>query len=88
MTEGQISVALGPILKERGLVLVSTAINKFDEITLTIDAPGRSVSMDDCVAVNRRFTELFDQDVEDYALTVTSPGVENPDLSELENTEQ
>jgi len=84
MTQEQISDALAQILQERGLVLVSTEINKFDDITLTIDGIDRPVSMDDCVAVNRRFTELFDQDVEDYSLTVTSPGVKDPDMKGLE----
>ena len=34
--------------------------------------------MDDCVAVNDAFLAAFDQDKEDYSLTVTSAGLDQP----------
>ena len=34
--------------------------------------------MDDCVAVSERFQEIFNRDEEDYALTVTSAGLDQP----------
>ena len=34
--------------------------------------------MDDCVALDRAFHALFNQDEEDYALTVTSAGLDQP----------
>ena len=67
--------AITPAVVARGLVLEKVKISKDLEVTLTIAGVDRPVSMDDCVAINRRFTELFDQDEEDYSLTVTSPGV-------------
>ena len=77
MTPDQITEAMTPFITARGLKLVDIQITKYDDITLTIDAMERYVSMDDCVEVNRKFTELFDQDVEDYSLTVTSAGVKD-----------
>ncbi|MBO6028744.1 MAG: ribosome assembly cofactor RimP, partial [Bacteroidales bacterium] len=34
--------------------------------------------MEDCVAIDKAFHEIWDQDVEDYALTVTSAGLDQP----------
>jgi len=86
ITAEQITDKIGGFAKEHGLEIVDIKITKFDEITLTISAGSRSVSLDDCVLVNRKFTETFDQDEEDYSLIVTSPGVkgevEIPDLEE------
>ena len=75
MTPQQITDAMTPFITSRGLRLLDIQITKYDDITLTIEAVDGYVSMDDCVEVNRKFTELFDQDVEDYSLTVTSPGI-------------
>jgi len=84
---------IGAYAQENGLEIVDIRITKFDEITLTIDVKAdgkqvrRNVSLDDCVLINRKFTEVFDQDEEDYSLIVTSPGVkgdvEIPDLDEI-----
>ena len=34
--------------------------------------------MEDCVAIDKAFHEIWDQDAEDYALTVTSAGLDQP----------
>ena len=34
--------------------------------------------MEDCIAVNNAFLNIFDRDKEDYSLTVTSAGLDQP----------
>ena len=48
-----------------------------NEITLILDADSR-VSIDTCVAVSRAVDAVFDRDVEDFSLTVTSAGIGEP----------
>lgn len=69
-----IKEALEPIITERELEILKVKITKENDITVTIASKNGPVTMDDCVEVNRRFTQLFDQDKEDYSITVTSPG--------------
>lgn len=69
-----IKEALEPITTERSLEILKVKITKDNDITVTIASKEGVVTMDDCVEVNRKFTELFDQDKEDYSVTVTSPG--------------
>ena len=69
-----IKEALEPIITERGLEILKVKITKDNDITVTIASKTGSVSMDDCVEVNRKFTSIFDQDKEDYSVTITSPG--------------
>lgn len=75
MDATQIIDALAPVTVARGLKVVKVKITKDNDITVTIDSEKGAVTMDDCVEVNRAFTGIFDQDKENYSLTVTSPGV-------------
>lgn len=79
ITAELIKEKIGGFAADNGLEIIDIRITKFDEITLVVSAPGRNVTLDDCVLVNRRFTEVFDQDEEDYSLVVTSPGVKGDD---------
>ena len=49
-----------------------------DTTGIVIEKAEGSVDWDDCSAVDKSFHELFDQDVEDYALTVSSAGLDRP----------
>ncbi len=74
MDANSIKDALNPVIVARGLEILKVKITKDNDITITIASPGGAVTLDDCVEVNRTFTGIFDQDKEDYSLTVTSPG--------------
>lgn len=74
MNADSIKDALNPVIVARGLEILKVKITKDNDITITIASPGGAVTLDDCVDVNRAFTGIFDQDKEDYSLTVTSPG--------------
>jgi ribosome maturation factor RimP len=63
---------------QRGCFLVDVTVSKGNEIVLTIEKDSGSVDLGDCTAVNDAFLAAFDKDVEDYALTVTSAGLDQP----------
>lgn len=71
-----ITEAISEVLAQRGLFLVEVKISRDNDITITVESEKSIVTLDDCEVINRFFTETFDQDVEDYSLTVTSAGLD------------
>lgn len=69
---------IAPAVADRGCFIVELSVSMYDDFVLTIESEEGSVTMDDCVAVSERFQEIFDKDVEDYSLTVTSAGLDQP----------
>ena len=78
MDRQSIISAITPALTELGCFLVDVSVSADNDVTLTIEKETGAVSMDDCVALDRAFHALFNQDEEDYALTVTSAGLDQP----------
>lgn len=62
----------------RGCFIVDINVSRDNDIELTIESETGVVDMDDCVAVNNAFLDIFDRDEEDYSLTVTSAGLDKP----------
>lgn len=62
----------------RGCFLVDVKVSADNDITLAIESEEGTVVMEDCIAIDKAFHEIWDQDVEDYALTVTSAGLDQP----------
>ena len=64
----------------RGLecFIVDVTVSKDNDIVLTIEKETGDIDLEDCVSVNNAFQEIFDRDVEDYSLTVTSAGLDQP----------
>ncbi|MCD8312809.1 MAG: ribosome assembly cofactor RimP, partial [Bacteroidales bacterium] len=58
--------------------LVDVKVTRNNEIELTVESEHGTVTLDDCVALSRAFEEKFDRNVEDYELTVTSAGLDQP----------
>ena len=67
-----------PFVLERGCFVVDLAVSKDNDIVLTIEKETGDVDLDDCVALNDAFLAAFDKDVEDYSLTVSSAGLDQP----------
>lgn len=67
----------GPVVA-RGCFLVDLKVSKDNEIIITIESEEGVVDLADCEAINDTFTAAFDRDVEDYALTVSSAGLDQP----------
>ncbi len=68
---------IAPIVA-RNCFIVDIIVTKSNEIELTIESETGVVALDDCVALSKEFENRFDRDVEDYQLTVTSAGLDQP----------
>lgn len=67
----------GPV-EAIGCFITDVTISADNDVTIAIESENGTVDMDDCVAVNDAFLAAFDQDKEDYSLTVTSAGLDQP----------
>ncbi|MBR1872581.1 MAG: ribosome assembly cofactor RimP [Bacteroidales bacterium] len=65
-------------VQARGCFVVEVKVSADNDIELTIESAEGIVSMDDCVALSESFQALFDREIEDYSLTVTSAGLDQP----------
>ncbi len=70
--------AIGEEIVARGFFIVDVSVSKDNDIILTIESEEGIVELDDCVAVSRFFETKFDREVEDYSLTVSSAGLDQP----------
>ena len=78
MNKEQIISAIEPAVKERGCFLVEVTVSAANDIEVVIEKEEGIVDWDDCAAIDKVVHEAFDQDVEDYALTVSSAGLDRP----------
>ncbi|MBQ8061968.1 MAG: ribosome assembly cofactor RimP [Bacteroidales bacterium] len=65
-------------VEQRGCFLVDVTLSKDNDVVVSIEKEVGDVDLDDCVAVNDAFLAAFDKDVEDYSLTVSSAGLDQP----------
>ena len=78
MNKNAIIEALEPVLEEMGCFLVEVTVTSGNEIEIAIEKTEGVVEMEDCVRIDHFIHETFNQDEEDYALTVTSAGLDRP----------
>jgi len=74
---------------ERACTVVAIDFNDDDNVfEVTIDKASEPVSLEDCEFVHRAVLDAFDRNIEDYALTVTSLGIDAAEADELLKTIQ
>ena len=78
MNVSEIKDALQSELVARGCFLVDVSVSKDNDIVVTIESENGKIELDDCVAMSRYFETRFDREVEDYSLTMTSAGLDQP----------
>lgn len=78
MDKTAIEKAIASILQERDCFLVELGVSPDNDIEIVIEKNEGQVDWDDCSAIDRVVHENFDQDSEDYALTVSSAGLDRP----------
>ena len=78
MDKKQLAAAAEKAALERGCFLVDVSLNATNDIEIVIEKIDGFVDWDDCAAIDKEIHETFDQDVEDYALTVSSAGLDRP----------
>lgn len=74
----EIKDAIEKEIVARGLFFVDIQISADNDVTLTLEKETGSMTLDDCVAVSGLFEAAFDREKEDYALTVSSAGLDQP----------
>ena len=57
--------------------IVDVTISSGNDIVVYFDKIG-GVQIKECVTISQSINDYFDRDIEDYALTVCSPGLTNP----------
>ena len=78
MNVTEIIDALSGEIVARGLYIVDVSISKDNDIEVIIEKEEGIVELDDCVGVSRFFETCFDREKEDYSLTVSSAGLDQP----------
>ena len=70
--------AINDEIVARGCFIVDVSVSKDNDITLTVESEQGTIELDDCVSLSRYFETKFDREVEDYSLTVSSAGLDQP----------
>jgi ribosome maturation factor RimP len=65
------------VLAETDKFVVEIKVKAGNRITVLLDSD-TSISIDDCIAVTRHIESVFDRETEDYDLTVSSAGIDQP----------
>ena len=63
--------------KELEGYIVDVTVSSNNDIVVYFDRK-EGVKIDQCVSISKYINENFDREIEDYALTVCSPGLSNP----------
>lgn len=78
MNKEQIIQAVETAVAQRGCFLVEVTVSATNDIEIVIEKEEGVVDWDDCAAIDAVMHAAFNQDVEDYALTVSSAGLDRP----------
>lgn len=78
MKISEIIDVVGDAIVARKCFIVEINVSKDNDVEIVIESEDSNVVLDDCVEISRRFEECFDRSVEDYSLTVTSAGLDQP----------
>ncbi|MCQ2147649.1 MAG: ribosome assembly cofactor RimP [Bacteroidales bacterium] len=78
MNVTEIRKVMEPEVEARGCFIVEITVSSDNDIEFVFEKEEGIVDMGDCVALNDIFLDKFDRDIEDYALTMTSAGLDQP----------
>jgi ribosome maturation factor RimP len=78
MKISEIIDAIDSEIVARGLYIIEVTVSKDNDVEVTIESEDGKVELEDCVAISRFFETKFDRETEDYSLTVTSAGLDQP----------
>ena len=78
MNVSEIIDALSGEIVARGLYIVDVSVSKDNDIEVIIEKEEGIIELEDCVSMSRFFETCFDREKEDYSLTVSSAGLDQP----------
>lgn len=87
MDQLELQKVLDTAAEQRGCQVVELLFNDDDNIfEVTIDKQDAPVELADCEFVHRAVLAAFDRNIEDYALTVSSLGIDAEEADEMLKT--
>ena len=78
MKKENIIQAVEAAVAERGCFIVDVTVSAANDIEIVLEKEEGIVDWNDCAAIDAVVHAAFDQDAEDYALTVSSAGLDRP----------
>ena len=78
MKKEDIIRAVEAAVAERGCFIVDVTVSAANDVEIVLEKEEGIVDWDDCAAIDKVVHAAFDQDAEDYALTVSSAGLDRP----------
>ena len=78
MKKEDIIRAVETAVQERGCFIVEVTVSAANDVEIVLEKEEGIVDWDDCAAIDKVVHATFDQDVEDYSLTVSSAGLDRP----------
>lgn len=78
MDKIKIKETIQDFLRLKGLFLVDIDISKDNDIEVTVESAEGVVSIENCIDITKIIEGVFNRDIEDYALTVSSAGLDQP----------
>ena len=78
MKKEEIIKAVETAVAERGCFIVDVTVSALNDVEIVIEKEEGIVDWNDCAAIDAVVHTAFDQDVEDYSLTVSSAGLDRP----------
>ena len=78
MKKEEIIKAVEAAVSERGCFIVDVTVSAANDIEIVLEKEEGIVDWNDCAAIDAVVHAAFNQDAEDYALTVSSAGLDRP----------
>jgi len=78
MDKKEIMERFAPKVEEQGCFVVAVDVTPDDDVTITVEKEEGCMELSDCEALDEAFHAMWPQDEEDYSLTVTSAGLDQP----------
>ena len=78
MKKEDIIQAVETAVQERGCFIVEVTVSAYNDVEIVLEKEEGTVDWDDCAAIDAVVHAAFDQDAEDYSLTVSSAGLDRP----------
>ncbi|MGM9762933.1 MAG: ribosome assembly cofactor RimP [Candidatus Cryptobacteroides sp.] len=78
MNVSDIIDAIGAEIVARNCFIVGVSVSADNDVEIIIESEDAEIELDDCVEISRVFESRFDRNVEDYSITVSSAGLDQP----------
>ena len=78
MVAKEILEKITPFIERLGCFPVDVTVSADNDIEVVMESEAGTVTMEDCIAVDKAFHQIWNQDEEDYSLTVSSAGLDRP----------